>query len=122
MRESEYNDDPRPKPSGGNVRVILKRDNEEKYKYQSKKRLTTNIHKKFTTTMIGALAAFEKHFGHIWENDPRWRDTWENARTEVLDVGNKNLRAAEQEISEYTITWDRHTTEFRFDNITRKDK
>jgi len=103
------------------VRDVMRRENDEKYRYQSKKRLTTNINKKFTTTMIGALAAFEKYFGNVWERDPRWREVWEKARTEVLDVGNKNLRAAEQEISEYTISWDRHITEFRFNDITKKE-
>lgn len=89
-----------------------RQDNDERYKINSKKRLLTNVNKKFQTTMIGALAAFEKRFGHIWEKDDRWRDLWEETRTEVLDIGNKNLRAAEQEISEYSISWNRYQTEF----------
>ncbi len=89
-----------------------RQEHDEKYRANSRRRLLTNISKKFQTTMIGALAAFEKRFGHIWDNDPRWRDIWEETRTEVLDVGNKNLRAAEQEISEYNISWNRYQTEF----------
>ena len=37
-------------------------DNEQ-YKENSKKRLLNNIKKKFDTTIIGSLAAFEEEFG-----------------------------------------------------------
>lgn len=94
------------------LREQMKKTNEDKYKFSSKKRLLTNISKKFQTTMIGALSAFEKRFKHIWDRDDSLRRLWEEARTEILDLGNKNLRAAEQEISEYTISWDRYKTEF----------
>lgn len=94
------------------LRDNMKKENDEKYRHNSKKRLIVNISKKFQTTMIGALAAFEKRFGHIWDKDVRWRPIWEETRTEVLDIGNKSLRAAEQEISEYTISWDRYQAEF----------
>lgn len=95
------------------IKESLIKENEELYRNNSKKRLLNNIGTKFKTTMIGALAAFEKRFGHIWENNREWRQIWDEARTEILDLGNKNRRAAEQEISEYTITWNRYQTEFR---------
>lgn len=94
------------------IRDEMRRKNDEQYRDNSKHRLVKNVCKKFQTTMIGALAAFEKRFGHIWDKDPAWQRIWEETRTEVLDVGNKNLRAAEQEIGEYTISWDRYQTEF----------
>ena len=100
------------------VRENLLKESEEKYRLNSRKRLLTNVSTKFKTTMIGSLAAFEKRFGHIWESDPAWRRIWEEVRTEILDLGNKNLRAAEQEISEYTVSWNRYQTEFR---ITHKE-
>jgi hypothetical protein len=103
------------------LRDTAKRENDERYRTNSKKRLLTNINKKFQTTMIGALAAFEKRFGHIWDQDTRWLEVWNQARTEILDIGNKNLRAAEQEISEYTISWDRYEAEF-LPMITYKEK
>jgi hypothetical protein len=96
------------------LREQIKHENDEKYRANSKKRLLINVSKKFRTTMVGALAAFEKKFKHLWEEYPELRQLWEEARTEVLDIGNNNLRAAEQEISEYTITWDRYRTEFVF--------
>jgi hypothetical protein len=83
------------------------KENEAKYRLNSKKRLLINITGKFRTTMIGSLAAFEKRFSHLWENDPEMKALWDEVRTEILDLGNKNLRAAEQELSEYTILWDK---------------
>lgn len=90
----------------------MKQKNEEQYRFNSRKRLLANVSKKFRTTMIGALAAFEKRFSQLWEQDEELRMLWEEARTEVLDIGNKSLRAAEQEISEYTISWNRYKAEF----------
>ena len=36
------------------------------------------------------------------------RDVWEDVRAQILDNGNSQLRAAMNEISDYTISWDRH--------------
>ena len=36
------------------------------YEENSKKRLLNNIKKKFDTTIIGSLAAFEEEFGYLW--------------------------------------------------------
>jgi hypothetical protein len=47
-------------------------DNE--YKRQSKDRLERIICKKVTTTMIGALHAFEEQFAHMWENNIKMKD------------------------------------------------
>ena len=38
----------------------------EQYQENSKKRLLNNIKKKFDTTIIGSLAAFEEEFGYLW--------------------------------------------------------
>ena len=96
-------------------------DSESKYKENSKKRLLTNIEKKFKTTIIGALAVYEEYFGHLWghgkpveeltEEEKMWRKTWLEARSKILDNGNSNLRAAQSEIAQYTMTWDRYVTE-----------
>lgn len=104
------------------LREQIKKDNDEKYRANSKKRLLANVSKKFRTTMIGALSAFEKRFKHLWEQYPELEELWLEARTEVLDIGNNNLRAAEQEISEYTITWDRYRTEFVFNQEKKEDE
>jgi len=103
------------------LREEMKSKNDDKYKLGSKKRLLTNISKKFQTTMIGSLSAFEKRFRFLWERDEQLRRLWEEARTEILDLGNKNQRAAEQEISEYSITWNRYQTEFTFNKENKEN-
>tara|TARA_B100000745_G_C20117123_1_gene382443 strand:+ start:228 stop:605 length:378 start_codon:yes stop_codon:yes gene_type:complete len=94
----------------------------EQYKDNSKRRLVNIIKKKFNTTIIGSLAAFEDQFGELWghglelrdlDNDQRyWRDIWMETRAKILDNGNANLRAAESELSQYTISWNRYITKF----------
>ena len=94
----------------------------EKYKDGSKRRLTNIIKKKFNTTIIGSLAAFEDQFGELWghglavndldDDQQYWREVWMETRAKVLDNGNSNLRAAESEISQYTLSWNRYVTKF----------
>jgi hypothetical protein len=60
------------------------------------------ITKRFQTTMIGSLHQFEKYFGHLWGIDldedeltnhqMDLRDRWENARNQILNNGNNQLR------------------------------
>ena len=81
---------------------------DNKYKDNSKRRLTNIIKKKFNTTIIGSLAAFEDQFGDLWghglttadldEDQQYWRDIWMETRAKILDNGYSNLRAAESEI------------------------
>ena len=80
-------------------------DFDEKYRDNSKRRLLNIIKKKFNTTIIGSLAAFEEQFGDLWghglpmqdldEDQRYWRDIWMETRAKILDNGNSNLRAAE---------------------------
>jgi hypothetical protein len=67
--------------------------------------LLYSIEKKFQTTMIGALARFEDSFGYLWENDhkdrERFENTWEDTRNNILNNGNKQLRLALNEISDF---------------------
>lgn len=68
--------------------------------------------------MIGSLAAFEDSFGHLWgidkdtkdltDNEQEWRKVWMETRSKVLDNGNANLRASQNEIAQYTLSWDRY--------------
>jgi hypothetical protein len=66
------------------------------------KQLVENLHKKFQTTMIGSLARFEKVFGYLWENDTaeadKFLDMWEYARNSILNNGNKQARAAIEDL------------------------
>ena len=102
-----------------------KKKKEEAYKDNSKRRLLNNLKKKFDTTIIGSLAAFEDKFGELWghglpngeldEDQIYWREVWADARSKILDNGNANLRAAQNEIAQYTLSWNRYVTQFNLD-------
>ncbi len=93
------------------------------YHEVSKKRLLNNIKKKFDTTIIGSLAVFEEEFGELWGHgshvseltteQAEYRHLWQEARTRILDAGNSNLRAAQSEIAQYTLSWNRYVMTFR---------
>ena len=108
-----------------------KRKLAEKYKDNSKRRLLNNLKKKFDTTIIGSLAAFEDKFGELWghgldhveldEDQVYWRELWMEARSKILDNGNANLRAAQNEIAQYTLSWNRYVTQFNIDTGNNKE-
>ena len=97
-------------------------DKEVRYKDGSKRRLLNILKKKFDTTIIGSLAAFEESFGELWghglpdneldEDQLYWKDVWMETRSKVLDNGNSNSRAAQNEISQYTLSWNRYVNNF----------
>jgi len=96
---------------------------EARYESDSNQRLLNILRKKLRTTFIGALSSMEKHFGKLWghgktmsectDNERAFRDIWEVCRNEILNSGNKQLRAVEQEVAEYKISWNKYRTELR---------
>ena len=108
-----------------NKRKAAQEKSEMIYKESSKKRLMDNISKKFKTTMIGAIARYEAAFGELWgqdtdnpsEEQQELRRVWEEVRTDILNNGNSQLRAALEEIAQYTMSWDKYKTNL----IVRKD-
>lgn len=91
--------------------------------------LLYSIQKKFQTTMIGSLARFEEVFGYLWENNHRERemfeDKWEDVRNNILNNGNKQLRAALNEISEFlghNPVKTKYNYKFYFDNKNQGDE
>jgi len=60
-----------------------------------------NVSRSGQTIMIGALAAFEEGFGHLWghgketsaltDDQLYWLDIWQEVRTKVLDLGNDEI-------------------------------
>jgi hypothetical protein len=100
------------------LRKIIKERSKEDNLVRYKERLKRSIERKFRTTFIGALHAFESQFGAEWggrepvetltERQFKLRRLWDKARTEVLNKGNDQLRAALAEIDEYTVEWNRH--------------
>lgn len=92
------------------------RSKDDVYKERSKERLTKIAVSKVRTTMIGAIASVEKHFGYLWGHDElshskaqaELKQVFENLRAEILDKGNSQSRNLETEISEYDVEWKRY--------------
>lgn len=98
-------------------RKIAQERNAEKFNANTKARLITNIAKKFKTTYIGAIASFEAAFGHLWghnkegeltKEEQAFAELWNKVRTEVLDKGNNNSRAAQEEIAQHDVTYNKY--------------
>ena len=94
----------------------LKRKRDDRYKEVSKDRLFQIAKKKIQTTMIGALDSIEKSFGFLWQTDGeltqeqvQLKSIFENARSEILDRGNTQIRNLEAEFSHYDVSWKRYT-------------
>ena len=99
-----------------------KRMKDSSYKEKSKKSISSIVNTKMKTSFIGAISAFEKHFGFLWghgkdeedltPSEAEMREVWEETRADILDNGNTQLRAIVSEINNYTITWDRYHLDF----------
>lgn len=96
--------------------------NEERAANHSRSQLTRHIETKMKTTMIGALAKFEENFGSLWGHglddseltdvQRQYKELWNLTRTEILNNGNNQLRAAKDEINCYTVKFNKFETEF----------
>lgn len=90
----------------------------DNYRQQSRVRLQKSVETKINTTMIGAIAAVEQKFGHLWgqgksadqltERELEWLAVKDALRTEILNNGNNQKRAAVAEIKQYEVEWKRH--------------
>ena len=92
----------------------LKRKRDEKFKEISKDRLYQIAKKKIQTTMIGALDSIE-NFSFLWESDgepspeqTQLKSIFEEARAEILDRGNTQIRNLQAEMTHYDISWKRY--------------
>ena len=103
--------------------------NKDRYVIGSKRRLITNIEKKFRTAMIGTIARCEEQLGFLWgygldsnqltKDQIRFKeDVWDILRTDILNHCNNHLRGAIEEMQHYTISWDQYKVDF----IIKKDK
>lgn len=95
----------------------------KKYYESSQKRLLKILEKKLQTSFIGALSEFEEVFGSLWgrgkdeseltEDELHARKLWNDARTNILNNGNNQIRAVKNELNQYTVSWNRHQYEFK---------
>jgi hypothetical protein len=105
----------------------MKKVNKERRALGAKRKLQKIIEKRFETAIIGILARCEKHFGDLWgfENEystlskqqKNMLEIWECLRSEILNHGNTQCRAAVDEISKYNV--DENT--YQIDFIAKKD-
>jgi len=93
---------------------------DDKYKYDSKHRLSKILKKKVETTMIGALSSLEEHFSFLWTNrsggelTPEQQimyDTFQKVRSEILDKGNSQARNVDAELNQYDVKWLRYSVD-----------
>lgn len=92
-----------------------KKVRENKYKADSKDRLSKILKKKIQTTMIGALSAMEENFGFLWDSpnptpeQQRMKDLYNKMRSEILDKGNNQARNVDAELAQYEVEWLRYS-------------
>ena len=85
----------------------------EKYKYDSKERLSKILKKKVQTTMIGAISSIEDHFSFLWAAEDSEMTTekkfmyeaFQKVRSEILDKGNTQARNVDAELNQYDVKW-----------------
>ena len=94
----------------------------ESMKESFRERLKKIISKKIETTMIYPLSQFEMVFGDLWGNglpeesltDEQlvYREKWKQCRTNVLNLGNQQVRNAKSELDMYDVVWNRYNATF----------
>tara|TARA_B100002019_G_C21119659_1_gene522679 strand:+ start:318 stop:677 length:360 start_codon:yes stop_codon:yes gene_type:complete len=105
-----------------------KSQRDDKYKSDSKFRLSKILKKKVETTMIGALSSVEEHFSFLWTSEngeklsPEQQlmyDTFQKVRSEILDKGNTQARNVDAELNQYDVKWLKYSVNIPV--ITRED-
>jgi len=89
----------------------------ERYKYDSKDRLSKILRKKVETTMIGAISSIEDHFAFLWtvegsemtEEKKFMYELFQKVRSEILDKGNTQARNVDAELNQYEVKWLRYS-------------
>lgn len=70
--------------------------------------------------MVGCIAEVENTFGRLWggpnkpyeemsDNEKDWFELWQILRKNMFNLGNNQIRAFQNELAQYTITWNRHS-------------
>ena len=96
----------------------LRSTREERDREMSKDKLFKAAKKKIQTTMIGALSTLESSFGFLWgfevpeeDKTPEQKkvyEIYEEARAQILDRGNTQIRNLESEFVNYDIVRKRY--------------
>lgn len=80
------------------------------YLAKSNDRLKSIMMKKIETTMIGSLDAIEKEINELTRNLSKndsimLREAYSRIRSKILDNGNNQKRAINEEMKHYTVNW-----------------
>tara|TARA_B100000287_G_scaffold406704_1_gene431407 strand:+ start:368 stop:745 length:378 start_codon:yes stop_codon:yes gene_type:complete len=96
----------------------LKHAREERHRDISRDKLFKAAKKKIQTTMIGALSTLEQSFGFLWGFDvpedqrtpeqKKLYEIYEEARAQILDRGNTQIRNLDSEFVNYEIVRKKH--------------
>lgn len=86
----------------------------DEYQAKSNERLKTIMMKRIETTMIGALDVIEKEINELTRNLPKsdsimLKDAYSRIRSKILDNGNNQKRAVNEEMKHYTVSWNMYT-------------
>lgn len=101
-------------------RSDYKQKRTDKFKADSKDRLSKIMKKKIETTMIGALSTIEENFGFLWTNEDGsplteeqtiMKDLYQKVRSEILDKGNNQARNTDAELGQYEVEWLKYSME-----------
>ncbi len=104
------------------LRDKVREANQKRWLEQCKMRLISIIEKRIQTAFIGPLDIFEKTFGFLWEGNEYGKRTteqeqlyqlWKQARTEILNVGNNQIRSATTEIDNHAVNWNRYHVDLK---------
>jgi CRISPR/Cas system CSM-associated protein Csm2 small subunit len=97
-----------------------KKIREQKYKVESKDKLSKVLKKKIQTTMIGALSTIEENLAFLWEqDDPKFskedmKNLYNKIRSEILDKGNNQARNIDAELSHYDVEFLKYSVKIPF--------
>jgi len=95
----------------------FKKARNDKYKEDSKTRLSKIVKKKIQTTMVGAISSIEEHLGFLWESadDGELTDAqaefyvqFQKLRSEIFDKGNAQARNVDAELNQYEVEWKKY--------------
>jgi hypothetical protein len=90
-----------------------------------KNQILADVETKFKTTMIGALARFEESFGHLWEEEgpdqQEYIELWEYTRNAILNNGNKQMRAALDDLTGVLLNQYKTKYTYKFHNRNQGD-
>ncbi len=107
-----------------NSDIVRQREKKERETFllASKEALRKTCRKKIDTTMIGAINVIELElFGLMSENDSlslKLREAYGRIRSKILDNGNNQKRIIDEEISQYTVEWNKQTLVMPVRNIS----